>query len=63
MGQSLPARGGEATFDYLAYYDWWRVGRWLRDKQPRLNRKQIHRRYMAGNARHRPPLRLVSNLA
>jgi RNA-directed DNA polymerase len=33
------------TFDYLGYYAWWRVGRWLRKKHPRLNWKQIQRRY------------------
>ena len=33
------------TLDYLGYYAWWRVGRWLRKKHPRLNWKQIQRRY------------------
>lgn len=33
------------TFDYLGYYAWWRVGRWLRKKHPRMNWKQIERRY------------------
>jgi RNA-directed DNA polymerase len=33
------------TFDYLGYYAWWRVGRWLRKKHPRLTWKQIQRRY------------------
>jgi RNA-directed DNA polymerase len=33
------------TFDYLGYYAWWRVGRWLRKKHPRLTWKQINRRY------------------
>jgi len=33
------------TFDYLGYYAWWRVGRWLRKKHPRLTWKQIERRY------------------
>jgi len=33
------------TFDYLGYYAWWRVGRWLRKKHPRLAWKQIARRY------------------
>jgi RNA-directed DNA polymerase len=32
-------------FDYLGYYAWWRVGRWLRKKHPRLSWKQIQRRY------------------
>ena len=33
------------TFDYLGYYAWWRIGRWLRKKHPRLSWKQIQRRY------------------
>jgi RNA-directed DNA polymerase len=33
------------TFDYLGYCAWWRVGRWLCKKHPRLNWKQIQRRY------------------
>lgn len=33
------------TFDYLGYYAWWRVRRWLRKKHPRLTWKQINRRY------------------
>jgi RNA-directed DNA polymerase len=33
------------TFDYLGYYAWWRVGRWLRKKHPRMTWKQIERRY------------------
>ena len=33
------------TLDYLGYYAWWRVGRWLRKKHPRLTWKQIKRRY------------------
>jgi RNA-directed DNA polymerase len=33
------------TFDYLGYYAWWRVGRWLRKKHPRMTWKQIQRRY------------------
>jgi RNA-directed DNA polymerase len=33
------------TFDYLGYYAWWRVGRWLRKKHPRMTWKQITRRY------------------
>ena len=33
------------TFDYLGYYAWWRVGRWLRKKHPRITWKQIGRRY------------------
>lgn len=33
------------TFDYLGYYAWWRVGRWLRKKHPRMTWKQIARRH------------------
>jgi RNA-directed DNA polymerase len=33
------------TLVYLGYYAWWRVGRWLRKKHPRLAWKQIQRRY------------------
>ncbi|MGH2715463.1 MAG: group II intron maturase-specific domain-containing protein [Thermoleophilaceae bacterium] len=33
------------TFSYLGYYAWWRVGRWLRKKHPRLTWKQLKRRY------------------
>ena len=36
------------TFNYLGYYAWWRVGRWLRKKHPRLTWKQINRRYTQG---------------
>ena len=34
------------TFGYLGYYVWWRVGRWLRKKHPRMSWKQIKRRYL-----------------
>jgi RNA-directed DNA polymerase len=34
------------TFGYLGYYAWWRVGRWLRKKHPRMTWKQIKRRYL-----------------
>lgn len=37
------------TFDYLGYYAWWRVGRWLRKKHPRLTWKQINRRYTSND--------------
>jgi Group II intron, maturase-specific domain len=33
------------TLEYLGYYAWWRVGRWLRKKHPRLTWRQIQRRY------------------
>jgi RNA-directed DNA polymerase len=31
------------TFDYLGYYAWWRVGRWLCKKHPRMTWKQLNR--------------------
>jgi RNA-directed DNA polymerase len=34
------------TFAYLDYYVWWRVGRWLRKKHPRMTWKQINRRFL-----------------
>jgi RNA-directed DNA polymerase len=34
------------TLAYLDYYAWWRVGRWLRKKHPRMTWKQINRRYL-----------------
>lgn len=34
------------TFCYLDYYVWWRVGRWLRKKHPRMTWKQIQRRFL-----------------
>ena len=34
------------TLAYLDYYTWWRVGRWLRKKHPRMSWKQINRRYL-----------------
>ena len=34
------------TFGYLDHYVWWRVGRWLRKKHPRMTWKQIKRRYL-----------------
>lgn len=40
------------TLDYLAYYAWWRVGRWLRKKHPRLTWKQINRRYTSEGTFH-----------
>jgi hypothetical protein len=33
------------TLEYFGYYAWWRVGRWLRKKHPRMTWKQIQRRY------------------
>jgi RNA-directed DNA polymerase len=34
------------TLAYLDHYTWWRVGRWLRKKHPRMSWKQINRRYL-----------------
>jgi RNA-directed DNA polymerase len=42
------------TLNYLAYYAWWRVGRWLRKKHPRMTWKQKKRRYDSnGRTQHR----------
>jgi RNA-directed DNA polymerase len=40
----------KATFNYLGYYTWHRVWRWLRRKHPRVPWKTLKRRY-AGNQR------------
>jgi RNA-directed DNA polymerase len=40
------------TFGYLGYYTWWRVGRWLRKKHPKLTWKQINRRYSGADGLH-----------
>ena len=40
------------TFDYLGYYTWWRVGRWLRKKHPRMTWKEINRRYGGKDGYH-----------
>ena len=45
LGDHFRHAAAKRTFDYLGYYAWWRVGRWLRKKHPRLNWKQIRRRY------------------
>jgi RNA-directed DNA polymerase len=37
------------TFSYLGYYAWRRVLRWLRKKHPRMNWKQLRRRYYGKN--------------
>ena len=34
------------TLEYPGYHAWWRVGRWLRKKHPRITWKQIKRRYV-----------------
>jgi RNA-directed DNA polymerase len=61
LGQRIVRRGWEnyyrhaaakRTLDYLAYYAWWRVGRWLRKKHPRLTWKQINRRYTSEGTFH-----------
>ena len=36
------------TFNYLRAFVWRRVVRWLRGKHPRLNWKQLRRRYLSG---------------
>jgi RNA-directed DNA polymerase len=36
------------TFSYLRAFLWRRVVRWLRGKHPRLNWKQLRRRYLSG---------------
>jgi RNA-directed DNA polymerase len=40
------------TFSYLGYYAWWRVGRWLRKKHPRLTWAQINRRHTRNGSFH-----------
>ena len=37
-----------ATFSYLRAFTWRRVVSWLRRKHPRLNWKQLRRRYLPG---------------
>ncbi|MDP9143792.1 MAG: group II intron reverse transcriptase/maturase [Actinomycetota bacterium] len=44
-GNHFRHAAAKRTLDYLGYYAWWRVGRWLRKKHPRLTWKQIQRRY------------------
>ena len=34
-----------ATFGYLGHHVWWKVGRWLRRKHPRITWEQLRRRY------------------
>ena len=46
------------TFGYLGYYVWWRVGRWLRKKHPRMSWKQIKRRYLSDDGTSRLRLAL-----
>ncbi len=38
----------KATFNYLRAFVWRRVVRWLRRKHPRMNWKQLRRRYLPG---------------
>jgi len=42
------------TFNYLYKYMWWRVGRWLMKRHPKLGWRKIQRRYMSGYPAHRP---------
>ncbi|MCA1709117.1 MAG: group II intron reverse transcriptase/maturase [Actinobacteria bacterium] len=44
-GNHFRHAAAKRTLEYLGYYAWWRVGRWLRKKHPRLTWKQINRRY------------------
>jgi RNA-directed DNA polymerase len=48
------------TFAYLGYYAWWRVGRWLRKKHPRLTWKQINRRYTKNGSFHDKGISLLN---
>ena len=48
------------TFAYLGYYAWWRVGRWLRKKHPRLTWKQINRRYTRNGSFHPKGISLLN---
>ena len=48
------------TFTYLGYYAWWRVGRWLRKKHPRLTWKQINRRYTRDGSFHANGISLLN---
>jgi RNA-directed DNA polymerase len=43
-GNHFRHAAAKRTLEYLGYYAWWRVGRWLRKKHPRLTWKQINRR-------------------
>lgn len=44
----LPPRGTHAAFQYLSHYTWYWVIKWLRRKHPKLNWKQLRRRYCDG---------------
>ncbi len=48
------------TFAYLGYYAWWRAGRWLRKKHPRLTWKQINRRYTKDGSFHHKGISLLN---
>lgn len=48
------------TFAYLGYYAWWRVGRWLRKKHPRMTWKQITRRYASNGSFHANGITLLN---
>lgn len=43
-----------ATFGYLGLFAWRRVTRWLRKRHPKVNWKQLRRRYMSGSPGWRP---------
>ena len=48
------------TLAYLGYYAWWRVGRWLRKKHPRLTWKQLNRRYTRDGSFHEKGISLLN---
>ncbi len=43
-----------ATYRYLYFYSWKKVGRWLMMRHPRLGWRKIKRRYLTGYPAHRP---------
>jgi RNA-directed DNA polymerase len=48
------------TLNYLGYYAWWRVGRWLRKKHPRLTWKQITRRFTSQGVFQQQGIKLLN---
>ena len=46
-GNHFRHAAAKRTLNYLGYYAWWRVVRWLRKKHPRITWKQIKRRYQS----------------
>jgi RNA-directed DNA polymerase len=43
-----------ATFQYLDYFVWCRVTRWLRKRHPQANWKELRRRFLTGTPGQRP---------